>query len=355
MSELRTYRAIGLMSGTSLDGLDIAYCTFYCGSSWSFELHHAATIPYDEEWRKRLREAHTLSGRELAQLNVELGIQHGKWVADFIERHEAKVDFIASHGHTVFHQPEAGLTLQIGSPAHIVSEAGCDVIADFRTTDVARGGQGAPLVPIGDLLLFETYPICLNLGGIANMSVKDGMRIEAFDIGLCNIALNHVAEQMGLTYDRDGAFAQEGQVNEALLNELNALEFFHQSAPKSLGKEFWLTEFLPIVERLQLNERDLLRTLVEHIAVQIGRSLSSYASCHVLATGGGAHNSFLVERIKANTHHTLVVPEKGIVDFKEALIFAFLGALRLDGKSNSLSTVTGALRDSVGGAVYSAR
>jgi len=355
MSELRTYRAIGLMSGTSLDGLDIAYCTFYGGSSWSFELHHAATIPYDEEWRKRLREAHTSSGIELSKLSVDLGIQHGKWVAEFIEQHEAKVDFIASHGHTVFHQPEAGLTLQIGSPAHIVAEAGCDVIADFRTTDVARGGQGAPLVPIGDLLLFEAYPICLNLGGIANMSVKDGMGIKAFDIGLCNMALNHVAELMGLTYDRDGALAQEGHVNEALLNELNALAFFHLSAPKSLGKEFWLTEFLPIVERAQLNESDLLRTLVEHIAVQIGRSLSSYAPCHVLATGGGAHNSFLVERIQAHTHHTLVVPEKGIVDFKEALIFAFLGALRLNGKSNSLSTVTGALRDSVGGAVYSAR
>ena len=355
MSELLTYRAIGLMSGTSLDGLDIAYCTFYSGSSWSFELHHATTIPYDEVWRKRLREAHTLSGLELSKLNVELGIQHGKWVADFIERHEAKVDFIASHGHTVFHQPEAGLTLQIASPAHIAAKTGCDVIADFRTTDVALGGQGAPLVPIGDLLLFESYPICLNLGGIANMSVKDGSGIKAFDIGLCNMALNHVAEQMGLSFDRDGAIAQEGQVNEALLNELNALDFFHQSAPKSLGKEFWLTEFLPIVELAQLNERDLLRTLVEHIAVQISRSLTSYASCHVLATGGGAHNSFLIERIQAHTHHTLIVPEKGIVDFKEALIFAFLGALRLSGKSNSLSTVTGALRDSVGGAVYSAR
>jgi anhydro-N-acetylmuramic acid kinase len=296
-----------------------------------------------------------LSGLELTKLSVDLGVQHGKWVAEFIERHEAKVDFIASHGHTVFHQPDAGLTLQIGSPAHILAEAGCDVIADFRTTDVARGGQGAPLVPIGDLLLFESYPICLNLGGIANMSVKDGVHIEAFDIGLCNMALNHVAEQMGLTFDRDGALAQEGHVHEALLNELNALEFFHQSAPKSLGKEFWLTDFLPIVERAQLNERDLLRTLVEHIAVQIGLSLSSYSSCHVLATGGGAHNSFLTERIRANTHHTLVVPEKGIVDFKEALIFALLGALRLSGKSNSLSTVTGALRDSVGGAVYSAR
>jgi anhydro-N-acetylmuramic acid kinase len=355
MSELLTYRAIGLMSGTSLDGLDIAHCTFYCGSSWSFELHHAATIPYDEEWRKRLREAHTLSGRELAQLNVELGIQHGDWVAEFIECNEAKVDFIASHGHTVFHKPEAGLTLQIASPAHIAAKTGCDVIADFRTTDVALGGQGAPLVPIGDLLLFDSYPICLNLGGIANMSVKDGSGIKAFDIGLCNMALNHVAEQMGLSFDRDGAIAQEGQVHEDLLNELNALDFFHQSAPKSLGKEFWLTEFLPIVELAQLNERDLLCTLVEHISAQIGRSLTSYASCHVLATGGGAHNSFLIERIQAHTHHTLIVPEKGIVDFKEALIFAFLGALRLSGKSNSLSTVTGALRDSLGGAVYSAR
>jgi anhydro-N-acetylmuramic acid kinase len=348
------YSAIGLMSGTSLDGLDIAYCTFKRDERWHFELHSATTISYDNTWRERLRSAHNLSGLELAQLHVDLGKQHGDWVKAFIQQHALHVDFIASHGHTVFHQPHLGLTLQIGSAAHIAASTGVDVVADFRTTDVAHGGQGAPLVPVGDLWLFGKYPLCLNLGGIANVSVKESLHMEAFDIGLCNMALNHYAEKLGVTYDHDGCLSREGKLNEVLLDQLNSLAFFNQPAPKSLGKEFWLSEFLPTVERSGINTPDALRTITEHIAMQIAAALTHYEQTEILVTGGGAHNGFLMERIAAHTHHSVVVPEKKIVDFKEALIFAFLGALRMAGECNALASVTGARRDSVGGAIYSA-
>lgn len=354
MSDSKEYRAIGLMSGTSLDGLDVAYCTFKRNEGWHFELHEATTIAYDEFWRERLRTAHTFSGMDLAQLHVDLGKFHGACVKNFMQEHSAHVDFIASHGHTIFHQPQLGMTHQIGSAAHIAAATGVDVIADFRATDVALGGQGAPLVPIGDLWLFGHYPMCLNLGGIANVSVRQSLHMEAFDIGLCNMALNHYAEKLGVAYDRAGALSREGKVNEALLEQLNNLDFFKKSAPKSLGKEFWLGEFLPIVEQSGVNAHDALCTVTEHIAIQIAAALSGRELGEILVTGGGAHNLFLMERIAARTQHHVVVPERKIVDFKEALIFAFLGALRMAGESNALASVTGAIRDSVGGAIYSA-
>lgn len=349
------FRAIGLMSGTSLDGLDIAYCTFKRDDRWSFELHAATTISYDDVLRERLRTAHTLSGLELAQLHVDLGKMHGAWVKGFMLEHQAQVDFIASHGHTIFHQPHVGMTHQISSAPHIAAVTGVNVIADFRTTDVAYGGQGAPLVPIGDLWLFGNYPMCLNLGGIANVSVKESLHIEAFDIGLCNIALNHYAEKLGMSFDRDGALSRAGTLNESLLQQMNSVDFFKRPAPKSLGKEFWVNEFLPIIDQSGVGTHDALRTITEHISVQIGQALKNRERGEILVTGGGAHNGFLMERITAHTGHRVVVPEKMVVDFKEAIIFAFLGALRLAGESNALASVTGAKRDSVGGAIYSAQ
>jgi anhydro-N-acetylmuramic acid kinase len=354
MSNSHEYRAIGLMSGTSLDGLDIAYCTFKRDDCWHFELHATTTISYDATWRDRLRTAHTFSGLELSQLHVELGMLHGAWVKEFIQEQSLEVDFIASHGHTVFHQPQLSMTHQIGSAPHIASATGVDVIADFRTTDVAHGGQGAPLVPVGDLWLFGNYPMCLNLGGIANVSVKKSLHMEAFDIGLCNMALNHYAEKLGVAYDLDGALSRAGIVNEGLLHQLNGLDFYKQPAPKSMGKEFWVAEFFPVVERSGASAHDALRTITEHIAKQIALALNHCKLGEILVTGGGAHNGFLMERIAAHTEHHVVVPEKKIVDFKEALIFAFLGALRMAGESNALASVTGAGRDSVGGAIYSA-
>jgi len=354
MSNRVGYKVLGLMSGTSLDGLDIAYCFFEWTGRWSFEIHAAETFSYDDVWRNRLANAQTLSGIELATLHVDLGKLHGHLVHQFLKMHSIKPDFIASHGHTVFHQPQLGVTVQIGSAPHIAAAAGLDVVCDFRTMDVALGGQGAPLVPIGDIFLFGEYPLCLNLGGIANVSVKKSLQVEAFDISLCNMALNYYAEKKGMPYDAGGQIAQSGTVSDPLLARLNSIDFFAQPAPKSLGKEFWVEMFLPLLEDTLISERDAVRTITEHIAIQIDAATRNVPSSSMLVTGGGAHNTFLVERIKAHTQHVVIVPDKKIIDFKEALIFAFLGALRMERQSNAITSVTGAMRDSIGGAVYCA-
>jgi anhydro-N-acetylmuramic acid kinase len=354
MSSRVSFNVLGLMSGTSLDGLDLVHCLFEWTDRWSFEILAAETFSYDEVWRNRLADAHTLSGIELSVLHAELGKLHGDLVNRFIKAHAIKPDFISSHGHTVFHQPGLGVTVQIGSGPHIAAATGLDVVCDFRTMDVALGGQGAPLVPIGDLFLFGEYPLCLNLGGIANVSVKTSLQVEAFDICLCNMALNYYAEKVGMPYDAEGKMARAGAVCEPLLSQLNALEFFSQPAPKSLGKEFWLQEFLPALQASEISDRDAMCTITEHIAIQISIATRNMSAGKMLVTGGGAHNSFLVERIKAHTIHEVVVPEKKIVDFKEALIFAFLGVLRMQRQTNALASVTGAGRDNIGGAVYCA-
>jgi anhydro-N-acetylmuramic acid kinase len=354
MSRRVSYNVLGLMSGTSLDGLDVVHCFFEWTDRWSFNVQAAETFPYNDDWRNRLASAHVLSGIELSTLHAELGKLHSQFVLQFLKAHTVKPDFISTHGHTIFHQPHLGVTVQIGSAPHIAAATGLDVVCDFRTMDAALGGQGAPLVPVGDLFLFGEYPLCLNLGGIANVSVKKSLQMEAFDICLCNMALNYYAEKIGMSYDAEGKMARSGSVCEPLLERLNSLAFFSQTAPKSLGKEFWLQEFLPVLECAEISDRDAMRTITEHIAIQINTATRNVPAANMLATGGGAHNSFLVERIKAHTIHEVVVPEKKIVDFKEALIFAFLGVLRMQRQPNALASVTGAGRDNIGGAVYCA-
>lgn len=347
----KSYRVIGLMSGTSLDGLDIAGCSFtYHEGSWQYRIHCAETIGYNGLMKERLMLAHLTSALELATLNVDLGVLHGHLTKSFIEKNDFTPDFISSHGHTVFHQPEKKLTLQIGSPAHIASLCGKTVVADFRSQDLALGGQGAPLVPVGDKLLFSDYKYCLNLGGIANISIKDENNISAFDISLCNIPLNFLAQKLGKEYDAGGQIAASGKVLGALLEKLNSLSYFHKPIPKSLGREFFENEFLPLLSGQSENIADLMATVSEHIAMQIARTMNE--SSPILVTGGGAYNHHLISRVRSCTKSEVVIPNDQIVSFKEALIFAFLGVLRMRGEVNCLSQVTGAPHDHVSGAIY---
>lgn len=344
-----TYHTIGCMSGTSLDGLDIAYTIFrHEENQWSFELKECTTISYHALDTAKLANASTINGEELALLDHELGKYIGQEVDKFVKRHNIKPDFIASHGHTVFHQPEKGMTLQIGNIHDIHVQSGIPVIGDFRSLDVALGGHGAPLVPIGDHLLFQEYEYCLNLGGIANISFLENGKRVAFDICPVNMALNLLAQQLGDLYDKNGERARLGKINEELLKQLNDIPFYKQEGPKSLGKEYFDRYFLPLMGSLDTHE--LLATFVEHAAIQIGRKLRGEG--RMLITGGGAHNIFLVERI---AHYSkkervdLFLPEKNIIDFKEAMIFGFLGALHVCKVSNCLASVTGASKDSIGG------
>lgn len=346
------YNVIGVMSGTSLDGVDIAHVMFFKNSDeWQFQIHEATTIPYPKEWEDLLRNAIHLNSEELQVLNVSYTNFLGKLVDDFIQQHAIKgLDAVCSHGHTVLHQPDLGYTLQIGNLPVLADLLKLTVVCDFRVQDVALGGQGAPLVPIGDHYLFATYDQCVNLGGFSNISmIANGQRIS-FDICPVNVLLNPIAQELGFVYDDKGELAKSGEIHAELLHQLNALSFYQQKAPKSLGMEWVIKEVHPILNTYSISRTDLLRTLVEHIAIQIASVLIQNSK--VLFTGGGSYHQFLMERIAF--HAPLVqieIPEPKIIDFKEALIFGFLGVLKLRNEVNVLKSVTGASKDHSSGTI----
>ncbi len=351
------YNVIGTMSGTSLDGLDIAHCTFeLVDNKWSFKINYAATISFPSQLYKKLANSTQLSGLELMKLNNEFGNFIGTSVSEFVKKNNISIkniDGIASHGHTVFHQTEINLTTQIGNGANISASTKLPVICDFRSTDVALHGQGAPLVPIGDENLFSNYDYCINLGGIANISFLENKQRIAFDICPVNIVMNKLAQELGRAYDKNGDLAKTGKVNSDLLKQLNQLGFYKLSHPKSLGIEQIEATVFPIINACHISVEDKLRTFIEHIAIQISNTIASNNK-KILLTGGGTFNSFLAERIEANTNNDIIIPSEQIIDFKEALIFAFLGVLRLRKKSNCLQSVTGATQNNIGGCIYQA-
>ncbi|WP_340075727.1 anhydro-N-acetylmuramic acid kinase [Leptobacterium sp. I13] len=354
-----TYKVIGLMSGTSLDGLDIAYCHITKNNnSWNYQIVKTKSVDYTPQFQARLKTAIQLSATDLLVFHNEYGTWLGKQAAQFIAENNLEVDFIASHGHTVHHQPENGFTFQIGSGQHLANASGKKVICDFRSNDVALGGQGAPLVPIGDRLLFGNYDFCLNLGGIGNISFeKEGERI-AYDIAPINMLLNHLAQKLNKPYDKNGQLAQKGVPNNDFLEQLNALAYYHQSPPKSLGYEWFENNILPIAENISDAMENLLHTAVQHIAIQIAKSIKNVPTTGkiktVLVTGGGAKNDFLIHVLQQQLGSTykVVVPKKDSIDYKEALIFALIGVLRERNEVNCLHSVTGAAKDSSSGVIY---
>jgi anhydro-N-acetylmuramic acid kinase len=349
----QVYKIIGLMSGTSLDGLDMAYVHFWQENDrWRYAILCAESLPYSREWQDKLRGAYQQTAEGLTALDAEYGRQLGAWVKAFVQRQRiAEVDFVASHGHTVFHRPELGYNLQIGCGAHLHAVAGLPVVCDFRTLDVACGGQGAPLVPVGDKLLFGQYDYCLNIGGFANVSFDDaaGRRV-AYDLCPANYCLNRLMRTRGEEYDRDGRTARSGTVNAALLAALNALEYYHRLPPKSLSQEWVDAHVTPLVAHCGDTLENTVATLTEHAACQIARPFRHGA--HVLVTGGGAHNRHLLQRAQQYGHFHWVKPDPITIDFKEALVFAFLGLCRMEGIANCLQSVTGAARNLVSGQVY---
>ena len=351
---------IGVMSGTSLDGLDLALCRFTKRNGrYAFSVRRAVTVPYDAAWRQRLATVHEAGGLDLARTDRDFGRYIGACCKSFAGTD--KVDLIASHGHTVFHRPDEGLTLQIGDGAAIAAVSGIRTVADFRRQDVAMGGQGAPLVPIGDELLFGHYAACLNLGGFANVSFRQDGRRVAFDIGPFNMVFNRYAQREGLPYDDGGGLARRGARCAALEQELDALPFYTVKGPKSLGRE-WVDEVLmPLIDRHGLAPCDVLHTYSHHIARQIAAALpapdmlpGSPAVPELLVTGGGAYNRFAIGLLQEATPYRIVIPDDYTVNYKEALIFAFLGLLRIQGRNNTLASVTGAPRDHAGGTVFEA-
>lgn len=352
--EVCTYTALGLMSGTSLDGLDMVLCRFYNDDDrWRYRVMKSRTIHYDKRMRERLASADKLSGFELMRLDHDFAVYMAEACQRFLKNVPCQPMLIASHGHTVFHQPSLGFTTQIGSGAVLSAQTGIPVVCDFRSLDVALNGQGAPLVPIGDKLLFSQYDACLNLGGFCNISFEHQQERCAFDIAPCNMLLNMLAQKASLFYDQDGALSRQGSVKTSLLERLNAIAYYQKKGAKSLGKEWFEEEILPVLNYETADVGDLLRTSVEHIAIQIAKVLRDNELHTVLVTGGGAKNQFLIERLQALTPEAkIIVPNSVIIDFKEAIIFAFLGILRWKEQVNCLQSVTGANHDNCGGAIY---
>lgn len=353
MSKSGKYTIVGVMSGTSQDGLDIAICEFVAiNHNFNYAIIKAATIPYSAEQKNKLRSIPYLNVENYFKLNHQFGKFIGKEVAKFIAGSEEKPAAVASHGHTVFHQPQKGYSTQIGCGATIAAHSGLTTVCDFRSMDVALNGQGAPLVPVGDKLLFGQYKSCLNIGGIANISFEKNNSRIAFDICFANMALNYFAQLAGSDYDENGNWAKQGNFNKDLFDALNNLSFFKIKTAKSIGREYFEDEFLHTILKSKLPVNDVLNTVVNHIAFQIGTVLNENNLDDVFITGGGANNTFLIEALKKYYSGKIIIPDATTINFKEALIFAFLGYLRLNEQTNTLSSVTGAKQNSIGGAVY---
>lgn len=351
--EKMQYRVIGLMSGTSLDGIDLVYVEFNKTTTWNFTILSAKTFEYDALWREKLATLVTLSLDDLKSVDIEYTYYLGDIINEFIKENDIKdLDAICSHGHTALHQPQNQLTYQIGNNALLAKLTQITVVCDFRVQDVELGGQGAPLVPIGDEFLFSEYDFCLNLGGFANISMKINNERIAYDICPVNVVLNHYVKSLGFNFDNKGMLASNGVVNEELLKMLNNLDFYHQTHPKSLGLE-WVTTFVfPLIDSYKMENQDVLRTFVEHIAVQISTEINKKYQASVLVSGGGVYNDFLIDRIKLLSDNEIMVPSPDIIEFKEALIFAFLGVLRLRNEVNTLKSVTGAKMNHSSGKIF---
>lgn len=345
------YNIIAVMSGTSLDGVDIIYATYLYDNNWCFKIHYSQTVKYPKNWKSTLSELLNKSMYELQSIDEEYSEYLGNKILGFIKEHKIEaIDFIASHGHTALHQPEEGLTYQIGNKQVFADVLNKKVICDFRVQDVELGGQGAPLVPIGDRLLFSDYDYCLNLGGFANISFENNSERIAYDICPVNIVLNHYVSKLGLEYDDKGQLASKGRINEELLSRLNTLEFYEEKSPKSLGLEWVELNIFPLIESFNLQFMDNLRTFIEHIAIQISKILNE-SGTEVLATGGGVYNDFLMNRISHFSKTKISIPNNEILEFKEALIFGFLGVLKDRNEVNCLMSVTGAKRDHSSGKI----
>ena len=355
------YKVIGIMSGSSLDGLDIVYTELQeLAGRWQYKIQYAECMPYDKEWTIKLQQSVNLSAKDYLLLHVQYGEFIGQKINEFIDENNLhhQVNLVCSHGHTTFHLPEKKMTHQLGDGAAIAAETKLPVVSDLRSMDVAFGGQGAPIVPLGEKLLFGQYNYFLNIGGIANISIHRPDNVIAFDVCAANRVLNMLAGKMGLPYDDKGSIASQGSVNEDLLNKLNMLEYYQLAYPKSLANTFGTDLVYPLLQSSGISTEDNLQTYTEHISIQIRNSLQLFKENNIqnlFISGGGAFNTFLMERLQSHLkeiNFEIFIPDNDTVKYKEALIMGLLGALRWREQYTILSSVTGASQNSIGGALW---
>jgi anhydro-N-acetylmuramic acid kinase len=349
---MKEYQAIGIMSGSSLDGLDICAVKFtYESKQWSFSFLASEVFPFSDSLLAQLQKVRALSGLELTQLDMELGTWIGQKVNHLIKTNDLTIDVIGSHGHTVFHQIDERFSLQIGNGQVIAQSTDIPVVADFRLQNILLGGQGAPLVPIGDWHLFHDFDIYINLGGIANVTIKREDQLMAGDVVPCNQVLNALSTRLGFSYDDKGRFARQGKLLEDWLNALKANNFYKQALPKSISNEWIHNTYLQNLP--DADTKDLLHSFSTFIAHEITDLIPDQHPQKVLVTGGGAYNDFLIDLIqKQRPLARITVPPSQLIDFKEALIFALMAVLKLENLPNCLASYTGAKKDLSTGVVF---
>lgn len=356
---MREYNVVGVMSGTSMDGLDLAHVTLseQAEGKWEYTINAGTTVPYVEKWRLRLSKLRHQNSMIFHKTDRFFGQFIGEEINNFLAKHSLEADLISSHGHTIFHQPENNITVQIGDGNSITAVTQLPVVANFRAIDVVLGGEGAPLVGIADKYLFGEYDMCLNLGGFANISADaKGERI-AYDVCPCNIVLNRLAREFNQEYDEDGKIAETGLIDYDLIETLNGVDYYSYEPPKSLGREWISTHFWGLVRQSDISNEDKMRTLVDHIAQQLSHSIEDLCGGdasvkRVYVTGGGALNKSLISHLVSHTTAEIVLPNETEINYKEALAFGLLGVLRVQNKINVLSAATGASRDTVSGSLY---
>ena len=352
---MNKYYVVGIMSGTSLDGIDVVWSKLCFNKKWFYKIIDGKTYEYSSRWKSELQNAHKLQARDLVFLDKKLGNYIGEKINNFLNEkkiQKSQVDLISSHGHTLFHEPENNLTKQIGNGAYICSTTNIKTISDFRTIDIAFGGQGAPLVPIGDQLLFGSYKGCLNLGGIANLTINCEGSPRAFDVAPCNQILNKIANRMGLSFDQDGKMASSGNLLKSWYASLRTPIFYQKKGPKSISNEWVEKEVLNKLPE-QESPQDLAFTFCKFVGDQIAESLSETVFNNVLLSGGGVYNKTLIRAIERALGVKVVVPKREIINFKEALNFSFMAVLKLREEVNVLKSVTGGLNNTSSGVYYS--
>ncbi|MEJ6754132.1 MAG: anhydro-N-acetylmuramic acid kinase [Flavobacteriales bacterium] len=351
---MNKYNVVGIMSGTSLDGLDVVWSKLSFDKTWFYEIIDGKTYEYSTSWKNELSNAYKLQGKDLVVLDQKLGNYIGEKINDFLKEKKIvknQIDLISSHGHTIFHEPENNLTKQIGNGAYICSTTNLITVSDFRTIDIAFGGQGAPLVPLGDQLLFENYKGCLNLGGIANVSFSLKEKRIAGDVNFANIISNYLSNKIGHEFDKDGELAKQGKLDQDLILKLEELDFYKKSFPKSLAIEDFNHWYKPLFDDCKSSIHDQLFTSGTHLCKTIKNILNFDIEDTLLITGGGAHNKFWINKLE-ELKIKAVIPENKLVDFKEGLIFSLLGVLKLRNETNILSSVTGSSKDLSAGVIH---
>ena len=356
---MRKYNIVGVMSGTSMDGLDIAHVTLeeVSEGKWSYSINASKTVNYGETWRLRLSKLRHQNSMIFHKTDRFYGQYIGENIKAFLEENGLEADLISSHGHTVFHQPENNITVQIGDGNSIYAHTGIPTVTNFRALDVVLGGEGAPLVGIADEMMFGEFAMCLNLGGFANISADINGNRVAYDVAPCNIILNRIAREFGKEYDEDGEIAERGAIDYELLTDLNEIDFYTYEPPKSLGREWISSNFWSHVRNSVAKKEDKMKTLVDHIAQQIGNNIEDLSSGdpsgkRVFITGGGVFNKTLISHIRTHTDAEVVVPDDMMINYKESLAFALLGILRVQNKTNVYKVATGASENTVSGSLY---